>query len=76
LIILYYAKDAEGWLHSPNTHNGTVSVGLYQSATNMIDVLIFDVIPGLTCGYLLIGLFIFHYIEKIKKEGEKVDDTI
>ena|SRR5260221_8157235 len=75
MMILYYAKDAEGWLHTPNTHNGTVSVELYQSAADMVDILIFNVILGLTCGYLLIGLIIFRQIAKAKKEDEKIDDA-
>jgi hypothetical protein len=56
-IVLWYAK---GGAH-----------GLAHDVSDVWHMFIFDIIPGLTSGYLLCGLFLLNYILKSKKTDER-----
>jgi hypothetical protein len=56
LIVMWYAK---GGAH-----------GLAPDVSDSWHMFIFDIIPGLTSGYLLAGLFLLSYILKSKKTDE------
>ena len=64
MMILYITK---GGLAVPTT--ATVSPQVYQTAVDFSEVLIFQVIPGLTFGYLLLGLFILRVRAKVIQDG-------
>jgi hypothetical protein len=50
----------------------TVSLRLYQAVAGLCDCLIYEIIPTISAGYLLIGLLIFLYVQK---SGKKDDDA-
>jgi hypothetical protein len=64
MIALYYAR---GGVAAPTVPK--VLPALYSALADSCKSLIFYVIPGLTAGYLFIGLFIFRFVEESKKNG-------
>jgi hypothetical protein len=63
VMILWHVK---GGLAMPTTP--AVSLPVYQSAVEFSRILIFRVIPALTCGYLLVGLLLLRFLGSAKKE--------
>lgn len=61
LMVLWWAK---GGLAAPQGQQVPVSV--YNTAAEYCRVLIFWVIPTLTAGYLLVGLFLLRLVGRLK----------
>jgi hypothetical protein len=67
LMLLWYVK---GGIAIPDTK--TVPIELYRWACSFYESLIFDIIPGLTFGYFVLGALFLSYLAKTKSNsGEK-----
>jgi len=73
LIVLDYIKGGHGYFGLPALQTATVPHINYQDSLDTVHMFLFDLLPTMASGYLLLGLFIFYYIEKAGKDDEKHD---
>ena|ERR1700744_2067623 len=68
LIAIDYANKGGGVFGLRAVSKGSITLTDYQSALATIHMLIFSAIPSIAASYLLIGLFIFHFVAKAKND--------
>jgi hypothetical protein len=71
LIVLDYFKKGGGFFGLAVETKAAVPLSEYQAALATVHMLLFDSLPAIASGYLLLALFIFYFVEKDKKDDEK-----